>query len=115
VLLVRPGKSALKAEILKSETGATPVLRRRDAIVVTMAIRASTGTRACRADLSRQSSAKTEVQRKRVHEIEIRRPVGLNRLHHGLERAVADLIADARWLAVELIPVCVNTQDPFLF
>jgi len=40
-----PGKPALTAEILKSETGATPVLRREDAIVVTMAIRASTGTR----------------------------------------------------------------------
>jgi hypothetical protein len=38
-----PGKPALKAEILKSQTGATPVLPRGDAIVVTTAMRTSTG------------------------------------------------------------------------
>jgi hypothetical protein len=41
----------------------------------------------------------------------VRRPVSLNGLHHGLERAVADLIADARLLAFELMPIYVNTQD----
>ena len=39
-----------------------------------------------------------------MHEIEIRRPAGLDGLHHGLERAVVDLIADARLPAFELIP-----------
>jgi hypothetical protein len=35
-----------------------------------------------------------------LHEKEVRRPVVLNGLHHGLERAVVDLVADARLLAL---------------